>query len=68
MECSSAKRSYLTNASAMRIARRQMTRQKQVVLRVYRCEECKQWHLTSTPQLPALRVLNYQRMKRDWAI
>jgi len=64
--CSSLKRCYLTPAAARREARKQMTRQR-VILRVYRCEECKQWHLTSTPRLMSLREVNYRKaLEEPW--
>src|SRR6188768_1356371 len=65
--CSTNKRCYRTHEAARREGRRQMTRQKRVSLRVYRCEECKQWHLTSTPRLMNLREANYQkRLAEPW--
>jgi len=69
MVCRSAKHGFHGHDAAMRAARQQMVRHRGMMLRVYRCPECKQWHMTSTPQRPnPLRMSNYLRIKRDVAI
>jgi len=39
------------------------------MLRVYHCEECKDWHVTSTIRRPHnLREEKYLRMRQEWEI
>jgi hypothetical protein len=49
----------------MRQARAEMGKHERVILRVYCCEECKEWHLTSTPNYPSPKVAKYLRMRRE---
>jgi hypothetical protein len=65
VKCSSAKKGYYSRATAMRQARREMGQHGRVILRVYSCEECKQWHLTSTPNHPSQQLLKYRQMRRE---
>jgi len=62
--CSSGKKSYLTHSAARRKARFQMRTARRLILTVYRCEECKTWHLTSKPQKEPHKVTIY-RERRD---
>jgi len=61
--CSSGKRAYASHEIAMRKAHLATARQRHVILSVYRCEECKQWHMTSSKQKTTLRQENYQKRK-----
>ena len=69
IDCSSAKKGFHSHDAAMRSARRQMVRNRGITLRVYHCEECKHWHMTSTVRKPHnLREERYLRMRQEWEI
>jgi hypothetical protein len=40
-----------------------MSGKRRVILSVYRCEECKLWHMTSSKPQTTLRVAKYQKLK-----
>ena len=63
--CNTAKHCFRTNVAARRAARQQMGKQRNVILRVYRCEECHYWHMTSTPQMKEFQTIRYLRMRRE---
>ena len=67
-ECSSAKKGFHSHDAAMRSARQQMVKNRGLMLRVYRCEECREWHKTSIGNGKTLRESNYLRLRRqlDW--
>lgn len=46
----SQKRKYGTKAEAERVAEHQMSRNPGLLLRVYYCDTCQDYHLTSKPQ------------------
>jgi hypothetical protein len=61
--CTSGKRAYVTHEIAMRKAHHATSRQRHVILSVYRCPECKQWHMTSSKPKTTLRQETYQKRK-----
>lgn len=65
MECRSLKFCYLTNAAALRAARLRMGKHRRVILHVYRCMDCKQWHMTSRPNETDFATLKYQRQRKE---
>lgn len=65
MNCPSNKVCFRSHDAAMRAARRQMSKHRGMMLRVYRCDECKSWHLTSMPQAKDWQTIRYLRMRHD---
>jgi hypothetical protein len=63
--CSSAKHEYHTHDAAMRAARLRMKRERGTILNVYRCEECHQWHMTSSQQKKPPAVLKYHKTRHE---
>ena len=64
-DCSSAKRGFHSHDAAMRVARQQRSKHRDLILRVYRCGECHEWHLSSTQQHKDSQTVRYLRMRRD---
>lgn len=64
VSCSTGKICYHSNAAARRTARI-AARQRDVILNIYRCKECGQWHLTSNKQTKSFQTLRYLRMRRE---
>jgi hypothetical protein len=64
VECSSGKICYHSNAAARRTARI-AARARDVILNVYRCKECRQWHMTSNKQTKSYQTLRYLKMRHE---
>lgn len=64
VQCASGKVCYHSNAAARRSAR-VAARTRNVILNIYRCKECTQWHMTSNKTMKSFQTLRYQKMRHE---
>jgi hypothetical protein len=64
VDCASGKVCYHSNAAARRKARA-VARSRDVILNIYRCKECFQWHMTSNKTMKSYQTQRYQRMRQE---